>query len=141
MGDFSRWRDLDDLHCCPHGLDDQNALKVMMVRVSWMPGMSALSRSRNDRCRSCLDIELYQQIEFSGGRIDFGGDLGIRELIRHFVGLAELALDWTKKGTIRASGRHESGGRNPAKSRRVDKARGAVQSTRALRHRLLAEPG
>src|SRR5436190_24333772 len=45
-----------------------------------------------------LDVELDQQVEFAGGRIDFGGDLGVGELVRHFVGLAELALDLDEEG-------------------------------------------
>jgi hypothetical protein len=40
-----------------------------------------------------FDIELYQQIVVSRGRIDFRGDFGIRELVGHVIGSAELALD------------------------------------------------
>src|SRR5271166_6194324 len=73
-----------------------------------------------------LDIELHQQVEISGCGIDFGRDLGICELVRHIVGLAELALDLDEKGyhpPLRPMRPHDSGCRNPAKSRRVDKAR------------------
>ena len=34
-----------------------------------------------------------QQVEIPGGGIDLRGDLGIGEGVRHFIGLAELALD------------------------------------------------
>ena len=44
-----------------------------------------------------LDVELYQQIELSCRRVDFGGQLGIRELVRDGVGLAELTLDLNKE--------------------------------------------
>src|SRR5262245_65914405 len=40
-----------------------------------------------------LDVEFHQQVEVAGGRIDLGGELGVRELVCHLVGLAELAFD------------------------------------------------
>src|SRR5262249_1316638 len=45
-----------------------------------------------------LDVEFHQQVEVAGGRIDLGSELGIRELVRHVVGLAELALDLDEEG-------------------------------------------
>src|SRR6266446_912670 len=45
-----------------------------------------------------LDVEFHQQVEIAGGRIDLGSELGIRELVRHFVGLAELAFDLDEEG-------------------------------------------
>src|SRR5262249_7245743 len=40
-----------------------------------------------------LDVEFHQQVEVAGGRIDLGGDLGVREAVGHLVGFAELAFD------------------------------------------------
>ena len=45
-----------------------------------------------------IDVEFHQQIEVAGGRIDFRGDLGVRELIGDLVGLAELTFDLHEKG-------------------------------------------
>src|SRR6516225_1681104 len=45
-----------------------------------------------------LDIEFHQQVEVAGGGIDLGSELGIRQLVRHFVGLAELAFDLNEEG-------------------------------------------
>src|SRR5882757_5839516 len=45
-----------------------------------------------------VDIDLHQQIEFTRGRIDFGGDLGVGEAVGHLIGLAELAFDLDEKG-------------------------------------------
>src|SRR3972149_10770997 len=49
-----------------------------------------------------LDIELRQQVELSGGRIDFGGDLGVGEPVGDIVGFAELAFDLDKKRNHRS---------------------------------------
>src|SRR5574337_291327 len=40
-----------------------------------------------------LDIELCQDIEVAGGRVDLRGDLGFRERARDLVGTAERALN------------------------------------------------
>ena len=45
-----------------------------------------------------LDVELDQEVVVAGGRIDFGGEFSIRELVRHFVGFAELAFDLNEEG-------------------------------------------
>jgi len=44
-----------------------------------------------------LDIELYQQVEVPGCRIDFGSDLGIGQLARDLIRFAELAFDLYEK--------------------------------------------
>src|SRR5262245_33976903 len=40
-----------------------------------------------------LHVELGEQVEFARGRIDFGSDLGIGELVCDVIGFAELAFD------------------------------------------------
>src|SRR5262245_65477895 len=40
-----------------------------------------------------LDVELHQEVKVAGGRIDFRSELRVRELVRHLVGLAEVAFD------------------------------------------------
>src|SRR5262249_30565959 len=44
-----------------------------------------------------LDIELYQQVEVPGCRIDFGSDLGIGQLARDLIRFAEPAFDLYEK--------------------------------------------
>jgi len=44
-----------------------------------------------------LDIELDQEIEVPGRRINFGSDLGISELAGHVVCFAKLAFDLHEK--------------------------------------------
>ena len=76
-----------------------NALKVMMVWVSWMPGMiCTFSLTKWPMSVPVLDIELHQQVEVAGGGIDLGGDLGIRERVGDLVGFAELAFDLHEEG-------------------------------------------
>src|SRR5690606_31748588 len=43
-------------------------------------------------------VELDQQIVVARGRIDFRGDLRVRDLGRHIVCLAQLALDLDEEG-------------------------------------------
>src|SRR6266478_6431861 len=69
-----------------------------------------------------LDIELHQQVEVAGGRIDFGRDLRIRQRIGHRVGFAEVALDLNKKRGHAFLLAVRGCARNPAKPRRVDKS-------------------
>ena len=65
-------------------VEPQNALKVMMVRVSWMPGMlCTFSLTKWPMSVPVLDVEFHQQVEVAGGRIDLGGDLGVGELVGH----------------------------------------------------------
>src|SRR5579871_4604846 len=45
-----------------------------------------------------LDIKFDQKIELAGGRIDFRRDFGIRELVGHLVGFAEMAFDLDEEG-------------------------------------------
>ena len=45
-----------------------------------------------------LDVEFRQQVEVAGSGIDLGCDLGIGELVRDFVGFAEVALDLNEEG-------------------------------------------
>src|SRR5262245_33992901 len=45
-----------------------------------------------------LDVELHQEVEVAGGRIDFRSELRVRELVRHLVGLAEVAFDLHEEG-------------------------------------------
>src|SRR4051812_12294818 len=44
-----------------------------------------------------VDIKFHQQVEITGGRIDFRGDFRFGELVRHLIGLAELAFDLNEK--------------------------------------------
>ena len=44
-----------------------------------------------------FDIEFDQQVEIARGRIDFGRDLGIGQLARNLIRLAELAFDLHEK--------------------------------------------
>src|SRR5258705_12584005 len=44
-----------------------------------------------------LDIELHQQVEVAGGRINFGCDLGIGQRVGNRIGFAEVAFDLNKK--------------------------------------------
>src|SRR5881392_3964209 len=45
-----------------------------------------------------IDVELHQQVVVAGGRVDFRGQLRVRELVRHLIGLAELAFDLDEEG-------------------------------------------
>jgi hydroxyethylthiazole kinase len=45
-----------------------------------------------------IDIEFYQKIEITGGRVDFRGDLRVGELVGDLIGLAELAFNLHEKG-------------------------------------------
>src|SRR6202023_2984459 len=45
-----------------------------------------------------IDVEFHQQIEVARSRIDFRGDLGVRELVGALVGLAALPFDLHEKG-------------------------------------------
>jgi len=106
------------------GRDAQNALKVMMVRVSWMPGMVChLFVDEMADIGAVLDVELDQEIIVAGRRIDSEAISAVGERVRHLVGFAEMTLDLDEEGTMRASG-PPSSIRNPAKSRPIDKARG-----------------
>src|SRR4051794_3591629 len=44
-----------------------------------------------------LNVELHQEVEVAGGRIDLRSDLGIRERVRYLVGFAEMAFDLHEK--------------------------------------------
>src|SRR3954451_642933 len=44
-----------------------------------------------------IDIELHQQVEVSGGGIDFRGDFGVGERVCHLIGFAEIAFDLHEK--------------------------------------------
>jgi hypothetical protein len=46
-------------------------------------------------CR--FDIEFDQQVEIAGGRINFGSDLGVSQLVRDLIRFAELAFDLHEK--------------------------------------------
>src|SRR5262245_30939517 len=45
-----------------------------------------------------IDIELDQQVEFAGSRIDFRRNLGVGDLVGNVVGFAELAFDLDEEG-------------------------------------------
>ena len=45
-----------------------------------------------------LDIEFHQQVEIAGGRIDFRGDLRVRQPVGDLIRLAELTLDLHEEG-------------------------------------------
>src|SRR6266576_1819233 len=45
-----------------------------------------------------LDIELHQQVEIAGRGINFRGDFGVRDGIRHLIRLAEMAFDLDEEG-------------------------------------------
>src|SRR5882672_666764 len=45
-----------------------------------------------------FDVKFRQEVEVSGGRIDFGGDLGVRKLIGNLVGLAQVAFYLDEEG-------------------------------------------
>src|SRR5690242_3318773 len=62
-----------------------------------------------------VHIELHQKIKLTGGRIDFGGDLGIGDPVRHVVGLSKVAFDLDEEGNhaclqpaVPAAGRQSS---------------------------------
>src|ERR1051325_6311977 len=46
-----------------------------------------------------LDIELDQQVEIAGRRVDFRGDLGVGQRVRHLTGFAEMSFDLHEKRT------------------------------------------
>src|SRR5215218_4383205 len=45
-----------------------------------------------------LHIKLREQVEVTGGGIDFRGDLSIGQRVRHLIRFTELAFDLHKKG-------------------------------------------
>src|SRR5262249_32249994 len=75
-----------------------------------------------------LDVKLHQQVEIPGGRIDLGGELGIRELVGDFVRLAELAFDLNEEGD---HSRLQCGlGRGAIQQIRLGEARAGLSSSR-----------
>src|SRR5262245_16184721 len=78
-------------------------------------------------------IELDEKVEVSRRRVDLGGDLGVGELVRHLVRLAEMAFDLDEEGNharLRAAPLGRAAG-NRAKSAAIDKTAIHRNSTRA----------
>src|SRR4029077_14114205 len=61
-----------------------------------------------------LDVELHEQVEIAGGRINLGGELGVRQLVGDFIRFAELAFDLNEEGDHSRLRAASAAGGNPA---------------------------
>ena len=87
----------DGIHLGRDDLDPATARRLLGPRAI----IGASVKNEAD-VGAVIDVELHQQIVIAGGRVDFGGDLGVGEAAGDLVGLAELALDLNEERGHRA---------------------------------------